>query len=62
MKVLRLFILLVLALFVASSEVTMIEEAQTDFLADCMTKGNVCSATNPCCEGLTCSEFKICRS
>lgn len=27
----------------------------------CAMIGNPCDASNTCCEGLTCSEFKICR-
>ncbi len=64
MKVLKILILLVLSLLIASSEITFVDEGQPEFLAtaDCGEKGKKCSASSPCCDGLTCSEFKICRS
>ena len=65
MKALKILLLLVLSLIVSSSE--NLKYLESEFLADtlgpdCIQAGGRCSSTNPCCDGLTCSEFKICRN
>lgn len=41
------------------------ENKRLEFLieqAPCRDVGESCSSSDPCCPGLTCSEFKFCRN
>jgi len=55
-----LSIILIMIALVRSDE----EDKRLEFLIEvaCKNKGEKCSDSDPCCGGLTCSEFKICRN
>lgn len=59
-KIISVFLLAFLAL-VKSEE----ESKRLEFLIEaspCKNLGDKCSSSDPCCDGLTCSEFKFCRN
>lgn len=62
MKAYQIVLVIVLALLaIVKSE----ENKRLEFLiqaSPCKNAGEECSTENPCCEGLTCSEFKFCRN
>ena len=54
------FILLCLAVLLS-----MVKSSdRLEFLVEttCRYSGELCSSENPCCQSLTCSEFKVCRN